>query len=252
MTDKFMPNVAPDSGVGQALAIETSGRVGSVSIGADEFPTQTIVFTADQRHAVELLPAIKELCQAQRWAPTDLSHVFVSGGPGSFTGLRIGVTVARTIAFATGARVVRVPTLDVIAQNASDARNPPPHIGVLLDAKRNRVFGAAYRLTPSGYTPTSEPREITVSDLIDLLPKPAGLIGEGILYAMSPDAVKNPLTKDVTILPTELFRAKAETVYHLGRRAATQGRFDNPRSLTPIYVRRPEAEEVFDRRSKES
>src|SRR5689334_12051893 len=104
-------------GMPRALALETSGRTGSVAlvevgnvVAEDQFPHGL-------RHAAGLVPMIDRLCRERGWAPGDVDEVYVSAGPGSFTGLRVGITVAKTLALATGARVVAVPTADVLARN---------------------------------------------------------------------------------------------------------------------------------------
>ncbi len=134
----------PMSGDERILAIETTGRAGSVCVarGGDilaraDLPTHT-------RHAGGLHAAIDRLVRAQGWSPDALDEVHVSAGPGSFTGARIGITVARTLGWATGARVVRVPTVDVVARNALLIPEPPHFVAVILDAKRAQVFTALF------------------------------------------------------------------------------------------------------------
>src|SRR5687767_5600003 len=88
-----------------------------------------------------IVPMIDRLCAARGWTAKDLTELYVSAGPGSFTGLRIGITVAKTLAFATGARVVAVPTVRVLVENApADAR----HAIIVLDAKRDQIFTARF------------------------------------------------------------------------------------------------------------
>lgn len=105
-----------------ALAIETSAALGGVCLGVGGVVIATRTFSAPRRHATELVPAIRDLCATRGVAPGDIQEVYVSAGPGSFTGLRIGISVARMIALASGARLVAAPTLEVIAQNALDDR----------------------------------------------------------------------------------------------------------------------------------
>src|SRR5438552_12634357 len=126
----------------RALAIETSGRVGSIalvdraSIGPEE------QFAHGLQNAAQLLPIIDRQCRARNWTATDLEELYVSVGPGSFTGLRIGVTMCKTIAFATGAKIVAVPTLRVLVENA-----PPEarEVVIVLDAKRDQIFTARFQ-----------------------------------------------------------------------------------------------------------
>ncbi len=232
-----------DSNIRRILALETSGRVGSVAVARGDRVLAVQQFTADQRHAVELLPTVQRLCRDAGFAPGQLDEVYVSTGPGSFTGLRIGITVARTIAWSAGASVVAVPTLEVIAQNALDHDPPPDTVGVVLDAKRGRIFAAAMTKQGDEYQPVDEPREWEPDAFIRSLPADSTLMGEGVGYHQ--DAVE---AGGMPVLPVALNRPRAEMVHRIGRRLAQAGRYNDPRTLVPVYIRRPEAEEVWDRR----
>ena len=228
------------------LALETSGRVGSVVLGRGDEVLEVAAFSAARRHAVELLPTVQRVCRAHGVRPDGIEEVYVSGGPGSFTGLRVGVSFARTVALEGRVRVVRVPTLDIIAQNALAVEGPPAHLAVVLDAKRGRVYAAAFELDASAepaYRRTTDPAEVVPSDFLAAMPPGGAVIGEGINYHRA--AVD---ASELRLLPEEHHQARADAVYRLGRRSAAANRYDDPRTLTPIYVRRPEAEEVYERR----
>lgn len=227
------------------IAIETSGRIGSIALSKGPELIETAIFSAELRHAVELLPAIDSICRRHEIAPAELAEVYVSGGPGSFTGLRLGITVARTLVWAGRGRVraVRVPTLDVIAQNCLQASPPPSNLVVLLDAKRQRVYAAAFVLDGPGYRRITEPAEWDPEELAATLPAGCAAVGEGIAYHQP--AVERA---GLTILPEELNRPRAEVVQALGSARSAAGEYDDLASLVPIYVRRPEAEEVWERR----
>ena len=131
-----------------ALAFETSSAQGCVALGCGPKVLEAARFTKARAHAAEFLPTIDALCRAHDAEPQRIEWVFVSAGPGSFTGLRIGITAARMIALAVGARVVAIPTLEVIAQNALDSPTPPDQVAVILDAKRRRVYSATFARRP--------------------------------------------------------------------------------------------------------
>ena len=145
--------------VNYALALETSSDIGSAALGVSGKILDCVTLSGARRHAVEFLPAIADLCSRHDVTPQALRTLFVSRGPGSFTGLRIGVTVARMLGFATGARIVAVPTLDVIAQNAMDAPDPPARLAVLLDAKRRHVYAALFAARGDRYESMTVPKE---------------------------------------------------------------------------------------------
>lgn len=242
MTDR--PNQVPFH---SALALETSGDIGSVALGRGTEWLATATFEGPKMHAGDLVPTIDALCREHQVPPDRIDAVFVSAGPGSFTGLRIGIAVARMLALSVGARLVSVPSLNVIAQNALQADPPPPHVGVILDAKRGRTFAAAFHRDSDGYQQQDEPAEVEPEAFLRSLPSGAGVIGTGV--PLHREAVES---SGVTILPAELYPARAEIVYRLGSKAARSGRWTEPHLLRPIYVRAPEAEEKWRMRQKAS
>ena len=238
-----------------ALAIETSSASGSVAVGRGTAMLGARRFTQRRAHAAEFLPSIEALCREHGIAPDDIAHVFVSAGPGSFTGLRIGITAARTLALAVGAKIVALPTLEVIAQNALDLPDALPRVCVVLDAKRARVYTATFALSESPlvesrvgwatsvamrYLPSDSPREAEPAAYLAAQPRGCAVLGEGVLYHQA--AVNGC---GLQVLPKDLFPPRVETVYHLGAERAAEGLFVPPRDLIPVYIRPPEAEEVW-------
>ncbi len=226
-----------------AIAIETSGRLGSVALSRGPRLVEAAVLSADQRHAVELLPTIDFLCRRHGVNPGDVDEVYVSAGPGSFTGLRVGIIVARTLAWAAGVGVVLVPTLDVIAQNALELPDPPRHLAVVLDAKRRRVYAAAFELRGNAYHRLADPAEVDVEEFASTLAPGCCILGEGVAYHRA--AIQRTA---IPVLPDGLNRARAEVVGKLGFARASADGFNELAALVPTYIRRPEAEEVWERR----
>jgi tRNA threonylcarbamoyladenosine biosynthesis protein TsaB len=232
------------------VAIETSGRTGSVAIARGPSLLAVRELPATMRHAVELMPAIRELVRAQGWRPAEIDHVYLSLGPGSFTGLRIAVAIARAMAQAAGCRLVGVPSLDVIAENA------PPEFAVVvpvLDAKRGQVFAARYERTPDGALQrTIEAGLVDPAAFVTQaaarareLAGPAArvaILGEGVDYHRP---ALQSAGESVVELDKSLWPGQAATVHRLGYAMAQQGQFADPNTLLPIYIRLPEAEEVY-------
>jgi tRNA threonylcarbamoyladenosine biosynthesis protein TsaB len=226
----------------RALAIETSARTGSLAaveggrvLAEDQFPHGL-------KHAAEIVPRLDELCRGQGWSPGDVGEVYVSVGPGSFTGLRIGITLAKTLAFATGARLVAVPTVRVLARNA-----PPEarHLVLVLDAKRDQIYTARFDRTGVDAPWTeAEPAHLdTLTSALARSPRPVHLLGEGIPNHHKFIPVDDPA---VIVTPEDAWRPRAAAVAEEGVRMAAAGEFIDPQQLLPIYIRRPEAEEKFE------
>jgi len=230
-----------------ALALETSGDAGSVALGRGTELLATSSFEGPKMHAGDLVPTIDALCRRHRVQPDKIDAVFVSAGPGSFTGLRIGIAVARMLALSVGARLVGVPSLTVIAQNALDADPTPPAVGVILDAKRGRTFAAAFQRGGDRYEPQGEPAEVEPEVFLRSLPSGSGVIGTGV--PLHREAVER---SGVRILSAALFQPRAEIVYRLGSESAMSGNWTPPERLRPVYVRPPEAEEKWRMRQPEA
>ena len=222
------------------LAIETSSRVGSLALAVGDELLVVQEFQRNPRHVAQLLPAIERVTGQFGWRAEDLDQVYVSAGPGSFTGLRIGITVAKTLAMACGVRLVAVASMEVIAANApAGAIN----VGVVLDAKRGQVFAGRFqrqdgRLVTTLEACLTEPRKFVTES-----PKPIVLLGEGVKYHQ--DALK---AEGVELGAESLWWPRAQAVCKIGWAMGQKGEFADPVSLRPIYLRVPEAEELWNKR----
>lgn len=227
------------------LAVETSGRLGSVAIGiGDEILTQ-INFTGPMRHSAELFPAVQQLLARLGRAANQINQIYISAGPGSFTGIRIAVTMAKSMHLAGAAKIVAVNSLDVIAANITDyiaqMHASISKIGTILDAKRSRFYAAVFDVKNGQPTKIIPDYIAGAADFVEEFANPSQpiwLLGEGLLYH------SEKFKADGTnILPQQYWQPKAEKVYELGRKMASAGQFADPVTIQPLYLRRPEAEE---------
>lgn len=224
----------------RALAIETSGRVGSVALVEDGQVLAEDQFPHGLQHAAEMIPRIDRLCRDRGWSPGELRELYVSAGPGSFTGLRIGITLAKTLAFATGAKIVAVPSVGVLARNAPSEAS---ELIVVLDAKRDQIFTSRFHRSPEGW---QEREPAHLDDLASMLarsPRPVYLIGDGI-----PQHRRFIPLDDTGIFltPPDVWRPRAAGVAAEGVVLAATGTFTDSDRLHPIYLRKPEAEEKWE------
>lgn len=236
--------MATDS-VGLGLAIETSSRRGSVALVESGAVVAEEVFSQGLQHAAGLLPIIDSLMRGRGRTPGDLEQVYVSAGPGSFTGLRIGITVAKAIALASRrVKLVAVPTVRVLAENApAEARQ----LVIVLDAKRGQIFTARFERDGDGDWLEREPAHLdSLAEVLARSPRPVHLLGEGIPYHRA----HIPSSGDVIVPGEEAWRPRAAVVAQLGMAMAAAGQFTEPDRLTPIYVRKPEAEEKWEKANR--
>ena len=229
----------------QGLAIETSGRVGSVALVDGGAVVAEEAFEHGFKHAAELVPMIDRLCRGRGWGPHDLQHVYVSAGPGSFTGLRIGITLAKTLAFAIGVKLVAVPSVRVLAENA-----PPDATTVIivLDAKRDQIFTARFERVGGAWAEVEGAHLDSLESMVQRAGRPLWLLGEGVPQHMK--FVEGQ--EGIFITPIESWRGQAGVVARLGTAMAARGEFADADRLVPIYIRRPEAEEVYEKRQRDA
>jgi len=160
----------------------------------------------------------------------------VDVGPGSFTGLRVGIACAKTLAFASAAKLVAVCSFDALCRNA------PPEAATVctcLDAKRGDVFFGIYRREGADLVRVRGPEIGRPQDVVRILPRPAWIVGdaaEAHAAALAGEGVR--------LAPREAWAVQPGVVGLLGEGLARRGQFAEPASLSPIYLRRPEAEEV--------
>lgn len=227
-----------ENGLSFGLAIETSCTMGSVALGCAGRLLAEQPFSGPRQHAVEFLATVDTLCRENRVDLWQIGEVYVSYGPGSFTGLRMGVTAARTIAFAQEVRLVPVPTLEVLAQNAVSLPDPPDRAAVMLDAKRKRVYAATFARHEDRFVEISQPAELEPASFLADLPTDTVVLGEGVAaYRSIVDA------SGLQVAPDELHAPRASEVYRLGHELARRGVSVARRDLVPLYIRAPEAEE---------
>jgi tRNA threonylcarbamoyladenosine biosynthesis protein TsaB len=121
----------------RVLLIETSGRAGQVGLAVGPDIVASRQLDEGRRHARDLAPAVAGLLREQGWKPIDVQMVMVSRGPGSYTGLRVGIMSAKTFAYAIGCKLLAVDTFAVIARNCPAEMET---VEILADAQQGKVY----------------------------------------------------------------------------------------------------------------
>jgi len=219
----------------RGIALETSGLRGSVAALEGERVLAAHELTSRQRSAQSLAPALRDLLAEQKWQPRDVQLVAVTVGPGSFTGLRIGVTTAKTFAYAVGAELVAVDTLEVIALQAPEGWKC---LKVALDAGRGQVFTAEFSRDARGELTTVAP-----SDIVEVVDWLAGLRSGDVVTGPMVDKLADELPPSVTAVDPTYRVPTATAVAQLAWRKYLAGQRDDPIQLVPLYLRLSAAEE---------
>lgn len=221
------------------LIIETSSRVGQVGVARGDGIVQAAKLDESRRHARDLAATVDRLLQAEGLTPRGLTGVMVGIGPGSYTGLRVGVISAKTLAYATGCRLIAVPTFAAIAeQSPAEAQQ----VWVIADALQGMVYLQRFDRGNDGWVPGDDLRIVPAADELPRLPTGAWLSGPGVnLYAgKCPQAV---------VVPEADHHPRIESVYWAGRRLPAATREELFR-LEPLYLRGSSAEEKAKREGR--
>ena len=215
-------------------AIETSGTRGGVALADDGELVGEESFESGMVHGRSLVPALDRLLKKAGIAPRDLGLVAVDVGPGSYTGVRVGVAAARMIALAVGCPVAPIMSLDVLAENAEDLED---FVCPILDARWEQVYAASFR-RDWVWLRTNGPAAYKPEELAARLAAETTVFGSGVaayetVFARFPKG------------PAEWGVPRAEVVARLGWQAFQTGATDECNILRPLYLRPTEAEVKF-------
>lgn len=227
------------------LAIETATLVSGVAIAEPDRLLAEITLQTQLTHSEVLMPHIQLAMQIAKLDIKQLDAVAVSIGPGSFTGLRIGLATAKTLAYALSIPVIGVSTLEALAYNCQTGGG---YIVPTLDAQKGNVYTALYRKNADGgLDEIVEPHVIAFAELLDKLrsyDEPTILLGEG--------AVKNRQavleTGNIILAAPHHCMPRAASTAFLGLKALRENRTNDVMSLEPYYIRRSEAEVLWEKR----
>lgn len=228
------------------LVLDTSGPAGTVALARGETMLAERRFDLHQKHAQVLLPGIRDLLAEAGAAARDVNIVGVSEGPGSFTGLRVGVMCAKTLAYATGARLVAIGTLAAISRTVLGDAAVHRGVWVVENAQRGDVFALH---VPKGTVPfgdTGPLRVMSAAELRAALEPDDLVIGPGrSLLEDLPDRplAAWPLLDATGISPVS--RPSGRSLIQMTRELVEQGRFADPWTLEPAYLRRSAAEDQW-------
>ncbi len=228
------------------LAIETAGMVGSVALVADGMCIAENSLQSHLTHSRRLLVGIDQLMEGARLSLADIDAVVVSMGPGSFTGLRIGLSTAKGLIMATEKPLIGVSTLDSLACQLMFV---PQLICPILDARKKEVFCALYRCDAQGYARrTSDYMVLSPERLAEEIHEPTVFVGDGIQAYGS--LFKSVLGDNAMFSPTEIFFPRAASIGMLAISKFRERNFLDPVTATPTYIRASDAELNFGKLKK--
>lgn len=230
------------------LAMDTATMVSSVAVTTEDRVLAELTAETRFTHSETLVANIEEVLRLADVKREDLSAVAVSLGPGSFTGLRIGLAAAKAIAYALSIPLVGVPTLEVLA---AAFPSPGAVVAPLIDAQKGNGYFALYRFTETGLicekdVCVASPEEI--ADAIANEESPVTLAGDFARKLMQKGV---ELPKNASLAPITHIMPRAALVAARAIVRLKNGEGKSPMELEPIYVRRSEAEVLWEKRHKE-
>jgi len=223
------------------LALETSGPLASVAALDGNNLLAQMELNPSTRSAASLAPAVRELLSRADWPPASVELVAVAIGPGSFTGLRIGVTTAKVFAYAVGAELIGVNTLDVVARQVPTeiARRS---LSAVLDAGRGQVFARRFeRQDDDSCAPTGETAIEPIEEWLRQLEPEDAVTGPAL------ESLADRIPSGVSVVDALHWRPMAATVVRLAALRHAAGQREDVWKLAPLYLRRSAAEEKRDR-----
>jgi tRNA threonylcarbamoyladenosine biosynthesis protein TsaB len=226
------------------LGIESATQQIGCALGGHEGALASFHAARGRRHAEVLAPAIEFICAQVQISLPEVGAIAVDVGPGLFTGLRVGVATGKAMAQALRVPMIGLTSLDLLAYPVRHTRRL---IACVVDARRGEVFAAFYRQVPGGVQRLTEPSVTTAADLAaDLLARdePCLLVGDGALrYAASFADLA-----EVEGASVDHAYPSATSLVELAHPRVEREEFVQPWEVTPLYLRKADADINWDRR----
>lgn len=219
------------------LAVETSTLAGGAALLDGDRVVGEYVLNIRATHSERLMAAVDHLLQLSGWELESLEGLAVAVGPGSFTGLRIGISAVKGLALALGIPIAAVPTLDALAATLPFAAHP---VCPVLDAKKGEVYAGLYHWAEGAMHRDWEYLALAPEALCDRLTGPVIFVGDA-LDTLS-GLFEARLGSNAHFAPAGRRLPSPGCVGILGRALLSAGRAVDASALTPLYLRPSEAE----------
>ena len=219
------------------LAVETSTLAGGAALLDGERVVGEYTLNIRATHSERLMAAVDHLLRLSGWQPEQLEGLAVAIGPGSFTGLRIGISAVKGLALALGIPVSAVPTLDALAATLPFAAHP---VCPVLDAKKGEVYASLYHWSGDAMSRDWEYLALAPDALCDRLRGPVIFVGDAVETLGG--LFEARLGADARFAPAGRRLPSPGCVGALGHALLLAGRTVDASALTPLYLRPSEAE----------
>ena len=225
------------------LALETSTMLGGVAIADEHGLIAEIRLNVKTTHSERMMTAIDWALKQSDMTLDEIDTIAVASGPGSFTGLRIGLATAKGLCYATGKPLVLVPTLEALAWNFPYCRYP---VCVMLDARKGEVYAALFLWKGDTFVTLVPETSIRPEDLLRDGDGPVVLAGEGAIRYW--DRILSAIGEKALVAPLHKMVPSPSNIALLGVHRAQRSEYADPATAEPLYVRKSEAEVTWSER----
>jgi len=216
------------------LAIDTSTDTASLALVQDSEVLAELTWRCRQNHTAELLSSLAHLLNQASQNLQSASGIIVARGPGSFNGLRVGISTAKGLAFSLGIPIVGISTLEVEAYQHAETGLP---ICPIFNAGREEIATAIYQKKRNEWCQLVSQHLTTVETLCSQITTKTIFCGEFIPFIAT--QLRKKLRQKAIIPPSAALFRRAGFLAELGLNRLKAGDYDNPATLQPIYLRRP-------------
>jgi tRNA threonylcarbamoyladenosine biosynthesis protein TsaB len=226
------------------LSLDTATLVSTVALATEDKVIAEFTLQTTKTHSEKLMPTIDMLCQFAGVQASDIEAIAVSTGPGSFTGLRIGLATAKALSYANSLPLIGVPTLMGLAYNFSSSSCL---IVPVLDAQKGNVYHASYRFEQGKLNEIQAVNVMAAADLCHELEE----LGQSVILVGEATSIVMESAKETTLLQVaepHLLMPRAASIAQAAFKTFEAGQVADAMTLTPVYVRRSEAEVLWEKR----
>ncbi|MCI9565216.1 MAG: tRNA (adenosine(37)-N6)-threonylcarbamoyltransferase complex dimerization subunit type 1 TsaB [Eubacterium sp.] len=222
------------------LAIDSSSMVATVAVTTDGVLNAEYTINHKKTHSQTLLPMIDEICKTIELEMESIDAIAISGGPGSYTGLRIGSATAKGFGLALNKPIINVPTMDALAYNMFSSQYI---VCPIMDARRGQVYTGIYRFDGTEMVTIKEQCIIMIDELIyelDKIGMPVMFLGDGV--DTQKETIETKMSSEHYYAPASMNRHKASALASLAEIYFQDGKYENAGNHKPEYLRLSQAE----------
>lgn len=227
------------------LAIESASLTASVALLSDDIVTAEYTTNFKKTHSQTLLPMIDAIFRMTDTAMSEVDAVAVSVGPGSFTGLRIGASAAKGLAYVNDLPIIPVPTIDAIAYGCFGSQYV---LCPLMDARRQEVYTGLYEFKDGEFVVHEEACALPIAEQVKRAEALGGKLGKKVMYLgdglpVFRDTIEKLTEGQAVFAPPHVRAQRASSVACLGARLYEEGKTVSSFEFEPLYLRKSQAEQ---------